>query len=387
MKWLRDILSHRQREPEAAFDFIRTRFADYLSLVEKSNRGLRLIKELAASSPSGVEPDMPSFRATLDALRKEVQGAVEDLIAITGDKRAALMDRYEAIDGQITETLEAARNNWLGDTLERVVPLRALDVPTEDLSPANCQTLHDVLRFAHQEGVRELFTAAHDVLAGGNRDCLKSGQIPFPVNIVYADRDRLASAETPCIDETQIRCTPMRAFWNGLIEQGWPPDRPHESIKGPISAVGKPVSAPRAKDFAENSFALLSDDHMIISLYMGYHVAMLDATCSPRRPSSYVRLQLSQGGAPLDRRIRRVRLITRVLDRAGFDSVARDDVLDAIVVHRSAEVIADKLHMLGRLMIMIKQLDMALSSEDLVDWYADDLIRRLGLDEAPRGTD
>ena len=41
----------------------------------------------------------------------------------------------------------------------------------------------------------------------------------------------------------------------------------------------------------------------------------------------------------------------------------------------------EKLELLGRITLMTKQLDMALSNDAIADWYLNDFMKRLGLDD------
>ena len=43
---------------------------------------------------------------------------------------------------------------------------------------------------------------------------------------------------------------------------------------------------------------------------------------------------------------------------------------------------ADRLRLLGRLTMLTKQLDMALSDDGVAEWYTEDFARKLGLESA-----
>jgi hypothetical protein len=47
--------------------------------------------------------------------------------------------------------------------------------------------------------------------------------------------------------------------------------------------------------------------------------------------------------------------------------------------------IVDRLRLLGRLTMLTKQLDMALSNDEITRWYAEDFARSLGLAAGERG--
>ena len=92
-----------------------------------------------------------------------------------------------------------------------------------------------------------------------------------------------------------------------------------------------------------------------------------------------VGMQLKEGGAALDRRIRRLKLITRILSAMGFENASKGDFLDSHIAYLDRQGVREKLRILGRLTIMTKQLDMALSNEAITDWYTQDFMRKLDL--------
>jgi pyruvate,water dikinase len=118
---------------------------------------------------------------------------------------------------------------------------------------------------------------------------------------------------------------------------------------------------------------------MVVSLRMGYHFASVEALCSTEPDKNFISMQYRQGGASLDRRMRRLDLITRILSTLGFANLSQGDSLDARVTYLDRESVLKRLRLLGRLMIMTKQLDMALSNDSITEWYTKDLMEKLGL--------
>jgi pyruvate,water dikinase len=90
-------------------------------------------------------------------------------------------------------------------------------------------------------------------------------------------------------------------------------------------------------------------------------------------------MQYKQGGATLDRRMRRLRLITKILTTLGFHNLSVGDALDSRITYLEQDAVLERLRLLGRLMIMTKQLDMALSNDEITEWYTQDFMKKLGL--------
>ena len=118
---------------------------------------------------------------------------------------------------------------------------------------------------------------------------------------------------------------------------------------------------------------------MIVSLRMGYHFTTFEAKLTDNAQDNYIRMQFKGGGASNDRRLRRIKQIADILASEGFTNTISGDFLDTILSGLEPEVISDKLYMLGRLTMMSKQLDMALSNDEIAQWYGETFQQKLGL--------
>jgi pyruvate,water dikinase len=95
-------------------------------------------------------------------------------------------------------------------------------------------------------------------------------------------------------------------------------------------------------------------------------------------------MQFKGGGASADRRSRRIGLVMDLLSEAGFEHASRGDFLDTSFSYGDEAATTDRLRLLGRLTMLTKQLDMALSNDGIAEWYTRDFARKLGL-EPPHG--
>jgi pyruvate,water dikinase len=137
------------------------------------------------------------------------------------------------------------------------------------------------------------------------------------------------------------------------------------------------------QDFAETSFALMSTQYMLLSLHLGYHFTTFESLLTPEPSKNYIRMQFKGGGASGDRRARRIRLVMSLLSRMGFEHASRGDFLDTSFSYADEAATAHRLRLLGRLTMLTKQLDMALSNDSITDWYTEDFAAKLGLGETP----
>ncbi len=268
----------------------------------------------------------------------------------------------------------------LRQMLDRIAPLNLIGRGDTVFKPENCRTLHDITRFAHQKAMEEMFSR---ILRIDNQNYLGvtlKSKIPLKLTIIYIDRDISQMAPKGFITEEQIDSAPMRSFWAGVMKVGWPSAPPPVDFKGFAGVLGTTLSRSEEAGFSENSFAILSRNYMLLSLRMGFHFSTIEAMCSEEISKNYIRMHFKDGGASLDRRIRRIRLITEVLSRVGFECHSRADFLDTVVSYLDCDMIASLLYQLGRVTILTKQLDMALSSDEVTLWYTHDILKKLGIE-------
>jgi pyruvate, water dikinase len=270
----------------------------------------------------------------------------------------------------------------LGRVLEKVAPLSLLHPADPGFEAERCATYHDLTRFAHQKAMEAMFATARqmDDLSGlGLR--LQSG-IPLQTSVISVDQDLSRFGRGKPLTLEAIESPPLAAFWKGILEEGWPALRAGADVKGFAALVASTAAGADTAEFREDSFAIVGREYLLASVRMGYHFSTIEAIASPEPTKNYVRMQFKGGGTLPDRRLRRVRLITRVLEALGFEPQNRADFLDARASYEPAAAILEKLRVLGRLTIMTKQLDIALANDAVAAWYANDFMKKLGLDGA-----
>lgn len=273
----------------------------------------------------------------------------------------------------------------LEETISRmiapIVRLEAIHSNDSRFTAENCRSFHDVARFIHQKSMEAMFSmlkGTSDKDAIGLR--LKT-KIPLLLNIIYLDREDLAASGKRWVAEDAIASRPMKALWDGVLQEGWPETPVPADLRGFLAVVGSNIQGGNQPDFSENSYAFLSEEYMLLNLRMGYHFSTFEALVTPEPEKNYVRMQFKLGGAPLERRMRRIWILTELLRRMGFENVSSGDFLDSAIAYQGPEQMLDRLRQLGRITILTKQLDMTLSSDSRARWYLGDFLAKLGLDE------
>ena len=300
---------------------------------------------------------------TVDATRAVIYAGVQE--ALIGARRP----QYELFkDTEIINLLKAV--------LARVSPLNLINPSDPGFRVENCRSFHDLTRFAHQKGMEEMFAGARKM---ENKDRigrrLKSS-IPLSVDIIYIDQPPPGPQESRSLEEEEIASLPLKSFWEGMREQGWPKTPPTD-LKGFITVMANDMTRGSLPEFSENSYAILSREYMLLSLRMGYHFSTIEALCTDTESKNYIRVQYKEGGAPLDRRTRRIKILVALLAQMGFESSSQGDFLDALLTYRTRPAILSRLRQLGRISLMTKQLDMALSNDAIAQWYVEDLKKKL----------
>ncbi len=266
----------------------------------------------------------------------------------------------------------------LDKVLDLVSPLRLLHPTDNDFLPENCVTFHDITRYSHQMSIEEMFKSAQALERKGALGTRLESDLPVAMNVIFLDKDEARSNNNNKVLIDDINLTPMKFVWDGIMKEGWPkPPALDKKLKG----FGTSRDKKRKHEFSESSFAVLGKEYVMLSLRMGYHFTSIEAICAEETSKNYIQMQYKAGGASLDRRIRRLKLVTDILGHLGFVQRRRGDFLHSVISYQDKSLMEEKLFLLGRLVIMTKQLDMALSSDAVAEWYRDDFLKKLGLFE------
>jgi pyruvate,water dikinase len=264
------------------------------------------------------------------------------------------------------------------DMMAPIAHLNAIHPQDPEFTVENCRTLHDISRFIHQKSMEVMFSTLKQTSDKDNIGLRLKTKIPLLINIIYLDREDLGREGKRWVQEDAIASLPMQALWKGVLQEGWPETTPPSDLKGFLAVVGSNLQEGRPPEFSENSYAFLSHEYMLLNLRMGYHFSTIEAMATAEPAKNYIRMQFKLGGAPLERRIRRIWLISNLLRLMNFENASQGDFLDSTMSYQGEAEVLERLRLLGRITILTKQLDMTLSSDARANWYFDDLSRKLG---------
>ena len=262
--------------------------------------------------------------------------------------------------------------------LKKIAVLNLLDPENENFSPEGCLTFHDVIRFAHEVSMREMFRISDDVEL--TRHSAIEIKVYLPMKILAVDLGgglKIPEGATQARAE-DIISVPFKSLLNGMMNQGvrWlgPVD---VNWKGFASILSESLfKDPVMEDrMGGPSYVVLSEEYVNFNSRLGYHFAVVDAYCGAHVNDNYATFSFKGGAADIGRRSRRALLIAKILKKLGFKVTLKGDFVRGEMKKYECPVMQEKLDMLGRLMGSVRLLDMVLSDDGRIDWYVEEFMK------------
>ena len=263
----------------------------------------------------------------------------------------------------------------LRQLLDHITPLHLMNPQAKEFVPESCRSLHDIIRFTHEQAVRTMFSLG-DRLGTRSRSRKKLlSELPFAIFVVDVGGGLTpAAAGEESIREDQISSTPFRALWTGLTHPSiqWQ-ERAHFDWKhfGEMT-MADGFASTESPEFA--SYAVLGADYVNLTMRFGYHFTLVDVVCGEDSSTNYCQFRFAGGGADFSGRLLRLDFISTLLKDAGFQVEIRGDLLDARVSALSSPEIQMHLVTLGRLLGATKLMDMTLHDQQDVQHTLQDFL-------------
>jgi pyruvate,water dikinase len=303
---------------------------------------------------------------TVDAFTGRVyEGAVPELLA------AVQKDEAHMKGTPVYEQLQRIAKH--------VIPLNLVNPNAPEFCPEGCSTLHDLARFCHELSYKEMFQIS-DLASKFHGWSLKL-DAALPIDIHLIDLGNGLASETASkgnavrIDE--IVSVPFRALLQGMLNRdvhGMDP-RP-VNFAGLLSVMREQTLTPShvGERFGDRSYAIIADKYLNFSSRVGYHYSVVDAYCGDTINKNYITFTFKGGAADDLRKNRRVRAISLILEQEGFEVNVKADKVDARLQKYPKSYIESRMDILGRLLIFTRQLDMLMTTEESVQWVADNFV-------------
>lgn len=269
---------------------------------------------------------------------------------------------------------ERYRDGRIDPINQRLLTLHLLDPSAFNFRPGGCKSTHDVIRFCHEKAIEAMFTINESESDRGQHLC-KRLLTPVPVNLRVLDLGgglKMADTNSPDVTPAQIVSRPFQALWKGVTHPAvtWTREMP-ASFSDLASVMAGSLSSHNSavRALGEKSYVLVADEYMNINSRLAYHFSLVDACVSDIPGRNYISFRFAGGGATRWRRNLRACFIDACLTHYGYLVDRRGDLVNAWFKKAPAEETEAKLDILGRLMACSSQLDMYMTSHDVMRWY------------------
>jgi len=262
--------------------------------------------------------------------------------------------------------------------LKKIAVLNLIDPTSDSFSPEGCQTLHDIIRFAHEVSMREMFRITDD-MAVDDRSAV-SINAPVPMQIIAVDLGGglRAGRNTRVAQVDDVVSVPFQALLLGMTHQGvqWA-GSVGVDLKGFASVLAGSMLRSSAEDsgLGGPTYVVISDEYLNFNSRLGYHFAVVDAYCGSKVNDNYITFSFKGGAADIGRRSRRASLIAKILKGLGLKTEIKGDMVRGEIKKYDCDLIREKLDIIGRLLGAVRLLDMKLSDEGQVDWYVEQFFK------------
>ncbi len=258
----------------------------------------------------------------------------------------------------------------LQEIIRHITPLNLVDPKLENFTLRSCRTFHDIIRFAHEKSIEEMFRLSE-------REDIKKlypvrirTQLPLNLHLLDLGGGLRRAGNHRVLPPENVVSVPFLALWKGITSPGIHWAGPiGVNVKGLLSVMAQSATQ-SSDDFWDRTLALISLNYLNFSSRLGYHFATVDSYCGPVQNNNYITFVFKGGAADTLRRGRRARFLGIVLEELGFEVMIKEDLVKGEFRKYPEPMTEEKLAHLGRLMGCARQLDMTLADENLVAWYA-----------------
>lgn len=290
--------------------------------------------------------------------------------------RLVTMDAHRGVvyDGEVRELLQWQQKQRakppipfqrrMAPLLRLIASLNLTDPEAETFAPDHCRSVHDVVRFVHENGTREMFSLMDVKGRGMRRAKPLESEIPIVMHVLdLGDGLRAGAENRRTLTLEHVRSGPMLAVWAGLTDKdvAWSEGLLHldwerfDQVSGGIFSL---------KSSLLSSYALLAGHYAHLLLRFGYHFAVLDALAGERPEENYIQFRFKGGGGADEKKNWRLEMIQAVLQAFDFQVRIREDLLEAKCARQDRERTELRLNILGYLLGRTPLLDMALESRE-----------------------
>jgi pyruvate, water dikinase len=357
--------------PEDAILVAKTASPDYAATMGKVRGVITDIGSVASHLASVArEFGVPAIFDAGNATALLRDGRIITMVADTATVYAGIVAELAAnIKAQRKHIFESPVHRRMRSILDRISPLNLVDPKGPSFSPTGCKTIHDVIRFAHETAMKEMFFLSEGA-EGGATSVRLTANIPLVLHCIDLGgglKEMLTTCDT--ITPDHIESIPMKALWSGLTHPGitWS-GAVNLDLGNLMTLMASSATAEVGGDMpGGDSYAILSGDYLNLSAKFGYHYANVDTYCCEDAARNHIVLQFAGGVGSYVGRSLRINLLANVLGRLGFTITVTGDLLEASVKGYDLKLMESTLDQVGRLLASSRLLDVAIPNLAQVD--------------------
>jgi pyruvate, water dikinase len=300
---------------------------------------------------------------TLDATSRVVYaGRIEELLT---ERPAVNLMKGSPVYKQVQQVMKM------------IAPLNLIDPRKENFTPRGCRSLHDIIRFAHEMAMQEMFRIG-DAFAEEETVAVRL-KVRLPLSIFVIDLGGgMESRNAKSVEVEELRSIPFIALLKGMTHSDvqWQGGIGVD-LAGFACILAETVLRDPHKEgrMGGPNYAVISGEYLNFNARLGYHFATIDTYCGPEINDNYIIFSFKGGAADIGRRSRRATLITRILKRLGFRAELKGDLVRGELKKYDQERTRSKLDQLGRMLGAVRLLDMVLSDDGQLEWYVEEFFR------------
>jgi len=262
------------------------------------------------------------------------------------------------------------------EALVYISPLSLENPDAEEFSVECCKSLHDIVRYVHEAGVREMFSlVGRRGIDSYGAKRLNSG-LPLVMHVLDVAQGITSEGKTSKeINLKDVNSLPMQQLFKGLGSPAvkWDNAVLHYDWMAYAKSTADFINVEKSAQFS--SYAIVDKEYLHALLRFGYHFAVVDAIQSPEAEQNYIHFSFKGGGGNEEQRFFRVQLIQTVLEHFLFSVHTAADLLEASFDRRSSADTGTNLARLGIVLGKTVLLDMRLKNEEHVQSTAETMIQ------------
>jgi pyruvate,water dikinase len=317
---------------------------------------------------------VPSLFGVKDALDRLAAGQVVSLDVAARSVFAGVL--WPELRGRLPVRLVGRRTTGLPEVLAgKLTKLSGMSF----MGTWACQSLHDVIRFAHEMAIQSMFDIGDSLLDSpiGGVKRLVSAQPVFMHLLDLGGGLRPEAAPKRTVTSEDVTSVPFQALWRGFSDprfqrQAAPP------LQSFGSTLGTTLSSRGAREPGSPNYACVTDSYLNLNSRQAYHFATVDAFLSANQNNNHVSMRMKGGGGtPWQRRLRAV-FVAEILRSHHFTVDVEDDLLNGWARGIDLATGTENLAMIGRLLSFSSLLDLWMTGEEQVKRYVAEFVEAEG---------